>query len=72
MIYIIGMAHTNTSEMIYESFLLSPLITPAVAIAAETPQIDTELANLEVEIKAAEAVLEQVELSWGYICWDFY
>ena len=33
--YIIGMAITSTSEMTVDNFLLSPLITPQVAMAAE-------------------------------------
>ena len=39
--YIIGMAIMSTSEITYESFLLSPLMTPQVAMAADTPQMDT-------------------------------
>ena len=44
--YIIGTAQTSTSEMMYESLRLSPRITPLVAIAAETPQIDTALDSI--------------------------
>ncbi len=43
MIYIIGMAHTSTSDITYDRRLLSPLITPQVAIAADTPHILTAL-----------------------------
>jgi len=43
---IMGMATINTMEMIKESFFLSPLMAPAVAMAAETPQIDTPLASI--------------------------
>ena len=35
------MAMISTSEITYESFLLSPLMTPQVAMAADTPQMDT-------------------------------
>src|SRR5688572_12051533 len=48
MMIIIGIAVIRTSEITYESFLVSPLIAPAVAIAADTPQIDTELAIIIV------------------------
>src|SRR5688572_16730910 len=40
---IIGIAVINTMEITYESFFESPLIAPEVAIAADTPQIDTAL-----------------------------
>ncbi len=36
-----GMAIINTSEITNESFLGSPLMAPLVAMAAETPQIET-------------------------------
>src|SRR4051812_47296110 len=40
---IIGIAVISTSEITYESFFVSPLMAPAVAIAADTPQIETAL-----------------------------
>src|SRR5688572_3001872 len=40
---IIGIAVINTSEMTYDNFFVSPLIAPAVAMAADTPQIETAL-----------------------------
>src|SRR5688572_23557313 len=40
---IIGMAVINTIEITYDNFFGSPLIAPAVAIAADTPQMDTAL-----------------------------
>src|SRR6478736_10087900 len=40
---IIGIAVMRTNEITYESFFVSPLIAPAVAIAADTPQIETAL-----------------------------
>ena len=43
---IIGMATTRTMETTKDSFLLSPLMAPQVAIAADTPQIDTALASI--------------------------
>src|SRR5690606_3104797 len=43
MAIIIGMAVINTMETTYDNFFESPLIAPEVAIAAETPQIDTAL-----------------------------
>ena len=41
-----GMATTMTREMTYESFFWSPLMVPQVAMAADTPQILTELASM--------------------------
>src|SRR5690606_21468782 len=43
MAIIIGMAVINTIDTTYESFLESPLMAPDVAMAAETPQIETAL-----------------------------
>src|SRR6476620_11187576 len=40
---IIGIAVIKTIEITYESFFESPLMAPAVAIAADTPQIETAL-----------------------------
>src|SRR6476620_3929715 len=40
---IIGIAVISTNDITYDSFLLSPWIAPAVAMAADTPQIDTAL-----------------------------
>src|SRR6478609_8643468 len=45
---IIGMATINTNEITYESFFESPLIAPAVAMAADTPHIDTALESMNV------------------------
>ena len=39
--YIIGIAMIRTRDMTYDSFLLSPFMTPQVAMAADTPQMDT-------------------------------
>ena len=38
-----GIAVINTRDITYESFFVSPFIAPAVAIAADTPQIETAL-----------------------------
>src|SRR5690606_7061988 len=43
MAIIIGIAVINTIDTTYDSFLESPLMAPDVAIAADTPQIDTAL-----------------------------
>ena len=40
---IMGIAVTKTIEITYDNFLESPFIAPDVAIAAETPQIETAL-----------------------------
>src|ERR671913_74395 len=40
---IIGIAQIRTREITNDSFLESPLMAPEVAIAAETPHIDTAL-----------------------------
>ena len=37
----IGTATTSTSDETYDSFFRSPWMAPHVAIAADTPQIDT-------------------------------
>ena len=44
--YIIGTATTRTIEITYDNFLLSPLMAPHVAIAADTPHIDTALESI--------------------------
>src|SRR5690606_22549900 len=36
----------KNKEITYDNFLVSPLIAPEVAIAADTPQIDTALDNI--------------------------
>src|SRR5690606_7869590 len=43
MAIIIGIAVINTIDTTYDSFLESPLMAPDVAMAADTPQIDTAL-----------------------------
>src|SRR5690606_26238156 len=43
MAIIIGIAVISTIDTTYESFLESPLIAPEVAMAADTPQIETAL-----------------------------
>ena len=43
---IIGIAIIRTSEIMNDNFFLSPLIAPAVAIAADTPQIETALESI--------------------------
>ena len=55
--YIIGTATTSTSEMTNDSFRESPLIAPQVAMAAETPQIDTALASM-TPISLSSFILE--------------
>ena len=46
MIKIIGTATTNTNDTTYDNFVLSPLIAPAVATAADTPQMETALESI--------------------------
>ena len=48
--YIIGTATTSTSETTNDSFRESPLIAPQVAMAAETPQIDTALGQHDAHL----------------------
>src|SRR5688572_2528795 len=55
---IIGMAVINTREMTYDSFLVSPLIAPAVAIAADTPQIETALLIIMVSSSSIFSFLQ--------------
>src|SRR5690606_16276677 len=43
MAIIIGMAAINTIDTTYDSFFESPLMAPEVAMAADTPQMDTAL-----------------------------
>src|SRR5690606_20882782 len=43
MAIIIGMAVISTIDTTYDSFFESPLMAPDVAMAADTPQIDTAL-----------------------------
>src|SRR5512133_1865161 len=43
---IMGMATISTSEITVDSFLLSPLMAPQVAMAADTPQIETAEASM--------------------------
>ena len=40
---IIGIAVMRTTEMTYDNFFASPLMAPADAMAAETPQMETAL-----------------------------
>ena len=40
-----GMAHSRTREMVWLTFLESPLTAPPAAMAAETPQMDTAVAE---------------------------
>ena len=40
---IIGIAVMRTTEITYDNFFASPLIAPADAMAAETPQMETAL-----------------------------
>ena len=40
---IMGMAVIRTTEMTYDNFFASPLMAPADAMAAETPQMETAL-----------------------------
>src|SRR5690606_15292110 len=47
MIIIMGIAVINTIETTYDNFLESPCIAPDVAMAAETPQMDTALDNIK-------------------------
>src|SRR6186997_3272276 len=43
------MAVINTREITYDNFFVSPLIAPAVAMAADTPQIETALEIIMVK-----------------------
>ena len=43
---IIGIATTRTSDVTYDSLRRSPWMAPQVAMAADTPQIDTALASI--------------------------
>lgn len=43
-----------------ESFFLSPLMAPAVTIAADTPQMDTALASM-VEYSSSIFILREIQ-----------
>ena len=46
-------------EMTYDNFFVSPLIAPAVAIAAETPQMDTAL---EIIMVSSSSILSFLQI----------
>ena len=54
------MAMISTREMINESFFLSPLIAPAVAMAAETPHMETALASM-VANSSSTFILREIQ-----------
>src|SRR5690554_2604589 len=70
--YIMGMATISTSDMTKESLFGSPLIAPLVAMAAYTPQMETELErsidislsilNIRVEIQKLKYQTEKTTM----------
>src|SRR5690554_436924 len=63
--YIIGIATISTSEITNDSFLGSPFIAPLVAIAAETPQIETELErSIDISLSILNALVDIQKLKY--------
>ena len=58
--YIMGMATISTSETINDSFFGSPFMAPQVAMAAETPQMETELDSI-IDISESTPILRETQ-----------
>src|SRR5690554_986782 len=63
--YIMGMATISTNEMTNDSFLGSPLMAPLVAIAADTPQMETELErSIDISLSILNARVDTQKLKY--------
>src|SRR5690554_5702302 len=60
-----GMATISTNEMTNDSFLGSPLMAPLVAIAADTPQMETELErSIDISLSILNARVDIQKLKY--------